>query len=108
MVNDEYHWFFLSCKKAVYAEYGRPVRFEGTMCDVSTYLETAGDDPLYITNSAKKAQHKAVRLKKGAPRLADVLDVDYLTSIQRPFAVPQLYSAIFDEKGKLICAPKTA
>ena len=46
MVNDVYHWFFLSCK-AVYAEYGRPIRFEGTMCDVSTYLETAGDDLVY-------------------------------------------------------------
>lgn len=105
MVNDEYHWFFLSCK-AVYAEYGRPVRFEGTMCDVSTYLETAGDDLVY-NEFRKKHNIKLSELKKGAPRLADVLDVDYLTSIQRPFAVPQLYSAIFDEKGKLICAPKT-
>ncbi|EKC61830.1 hypothetical protein LEA_12152, partial [human gut metagenome] len=97
--------FFLSCK-AVYAEYGRPVRFEGTMCDVSTYLETAGDDLVY-NEFRKKHNIKLSELKKGAPRLADVLDVDYLTSIQRPFAVPQLYSAIFDEKGKLICAPKT-
>ncbi len=105
MVNDEFHWFFLSCK-AVYAEYGRPVRFEGTMCDVSTYLETAGDDLVY-NEFRKKHNIKLSELKKGAPGLADVLDVDYLTSIQRPFAQPQLYSAIFDENGKLICVPKT-
>ncbi|MDE8717976.1 GGDEF-domain containing protein, partial [[Eubacterium] siraeum] len=55
----------------------------------------------------KKHNIKLSELKKVAPGLADVLDVDYLTSIQRPFAVPQLYSAIFDVKGKLICAPKT-
>lgn len=76
MVNDEYHWFFLSCK-AVYAEYGRPVRFEGTMCDVSTYLETAGDDLVY-NEFRKKHNIKLSELKKGAPGLADVLDVDYL------------------------------
>lgn len=105
MVNDVYHWFFLSCK-AVYAEYGRPIRFEGTMCDVSTYLETAGDDLVY-NEFRKKHNIRLTELKKGAPGLADVLDVDYLTSIQRPFAQPQLYSAIFDEKGKLICIPKT-
>lgn len=105
MVNDEFHWFFLSCK-AVYAEYGRPVRFEGTMCDVSTYLETAGDDLVY-NEFRKKHNIKLSELKKGAPGLADVLDVDYLTSIQRPFAQPQLYSAIFDGNGKLICVPKT-
>lgn len=105
MVNDEFHWFFLSCK-AVYAEYGRPVRFEGTMCDVSTYLETAGDDLVY-NEFRKKHNIKLSELKKGAPGLADVLDLDYLTSIQRPFAQPQLYSAIFDENGKLICVPKT-
>lgn len=105
MVNDEFHWFFLSCK-SVYAEYGRPVRFEGTMCDVSTYLETAGDDLVY-NEFRKKHNIKLSELKKGAPGLADVLDVDYLTSIQRPFAQPQLYSAIFDGNGKLICVPKT-
>ena len=65
-----------------------------------------GDDIAY---NVFRKNHiiKLAELKKGAPRLADVLDVDYLTSIQRPFAVPQLYSAIFDEKGKLICATKT-
>lgn len=62
MVNDEYHWFFLSCK-AVYAEYGRPVRFEGTMCDVSTYLETAGDDLVY-NEFRKKHNIKLSELKK--------------------------------------------
>ena len=104
MVGEDYHWFFLSCK-AVYAEYGRPVRFEGTMCDVSTYLECAGDDLVY-NEFRKKHNIRLTELKKGAPGLADVLDIDYLTSIQRPFAGPQTFSAIYDEKGKLICAPK--
>lgn len=104
MVGEDYHWFFLSCK-AVYAEYGRPVRFEGTMCDVSTYLECAGDDLVY-NEFRKKHNIRLTELKKGAPGLADVLDIDYLTSIQRPFAGPQSFSAIYDEKGKLICAPK--
>ena len=104
MVGEDYHWFFLSCK-AVYAEYGRPVRFEGTMCDVSTYLECAGDDLVY-NEFRKKHNIRLSELKKGAPGLADVLDIDYLTSIQRPFAGPQTFSAIYDEKGKLICAPK--
>ena len=67
MVNDEFHWFFLSCK-AVYAEYGRPVRFEGTMCDVSTYLETAGDDLVY-NEFRKKHNIKLSELKKGAPTI---------------------------------------
>ena len=104
MVGDDYHWFFLSCK-AVYAEYGRPVRFEGTMCDVSTYLECAGDDLVY-NEFRKKHNIRLTELKKGAPGLADVLDIDYLTSIQRPFAGPQTFSAIYDEKGRMICAPK--
>lgn len=104
MVGEDYHWFFLSCK-AVYAEYGRPVRFEGTMCDVSTYLECAGDDLVY-NEFRKKHNIRLTELKKGAPGLADVLDIDYLTSIQRPFAGPQTFSAIYDEKGRMICAPK--
>ena len=104
MVQGDYHWFFLSCKP-VFGGYGKPIHFEGTMCDVSTYLETAGDDLVY-KEFKKKHNIKLSELKKGSVGLEEVLDRDYLASIQKPFAQPQLYSGIFTASGKLICTPE--
>ena len=84
MVQGDYHWFFLSCKP-VFGGYGKPIHFEGTMCDVSTYLETAGDDLVY-KEFKKKHNIKLSELKKGSVGLEEVLDRDYLASIQKPFA----------------------
>ncbi len=104
MVNGEYHWFFLSCKGKL-GEFGKIIRFEGIMCDVSTYIETSGEDPVY-KEFRRRHNIRFTKLKReGVPALAEVLDVQYLTGIQKPFAQPQLYSGIFDAEGKLICTP---
>lgn len=104
LVAGEYHWFFLSCEP-VYGSFTKPMRFEGTMCDVSTYLEATGEDLVY-KEYRKKHNIKLAELRKGSISLDEVLDKEYLVSIQKPFAQPQLYSGIFDAHSKLICVPK--
>lgn len=104
LVGGEYHWFFLSCSP-IYGSFEKPMRFEGTMCDVSMYLETSGDDLVY-NEFKKKHNIKLAELNKGAVSLDEVLDKAYLTSIQKPFAQAGMYSAVFGAQGRLICTPK--
>lgn len=104
-VGGDYHWFFLSCSP-VYSEYGKPVGFEGTMADVSNYLESAGEDLVY-KEFKKKHSLSLKELQANQVKITDILDVDYLKQIQKPFAhIKGLYTGIYSSDDELICSPK--
>ncbi len=99
-VKGEYHWFFLSCKP-VFGKFGKPVRFDGTMCDVTEYLETTGDDLVY-KEYRRKHFSKLSELRKNAIILSEVLDAQYLTDIQKPLENTGIVSCMKNPDGSVI------
>ncbi|MBQ8791948.1 MAG: EAL domain-containing protein [Ruminiclostridium sp.] len=101
-VNGDYHWFYISCDP-VYSDYGKAVRFEGKMGDVSTYIESAGEDLVY-KQFRKKGFAKISELRQNEIVLSDVLEQGYLSEMLIPFTKSGLYSAITTPEGRVICA----
>lgn len=101
-VNGDYHWFYISCDP-VYSDYGKAVRFEGKMGDVSTYIESAGEDLVY-KQFRKKGFAKISELRQNEIVLSDVLEQGYLSEMLIPFTKSGLYSAITTPDGRVICA----
>ncbi len=101
-VKGEYHWFFLSCKP-VFGKFGKPVRFTGTMCDVTEYIETTGDDLVY-KEFRRKSFSRLSELRKNSIILSEVLDTQYLSDIQKPLENTGVMSCIKNPDGSLICA----
>ena len=100
-VKGDYHWFYLSCDP-VYSESGKAIQFEGKMGDVSTYIESAGEDLVY-KQFRKKSFVKLSELRQNSIELSDVLEKEYLSEMLIPFTKSGLYSAIVSSDGKIIC-----
>ena len=100
-VGGDYHWFYISCDP-VYSDYGKAISFEGKMGDVSTYIESAGEDLVY-KQFRKKGFAKISELRQSGIVLSDVLEKEYLTEMLIPFIKSGLYSAITTPDGKIIC-----
>lgn len=100
-VKGDYHWFYISCDP-VYNDYGKATGFEGKMGDVSTYIESAGEDLVY-KQFRKKGFAKISELRQSGMILSDILEKAYLSEMLIPFTKSGLYSAITTPDGKIIC-----
>lgn len=107
LVDGEYRWFFMSCDmvNGIDDKVNHLGYFEGTMCDVSTYLESAGEDLVY-KQFRDKHDIRMDELRHGDIDLQVVLDRQYLISVQKPFENNRLFSGIYNQAGRLICVPK--
>ncbi|MCM1055364.1 MAG: GGDEF and EAL domain-containing protein [Bacteroides sp.] len=104
-VGDDYHWVYLSCSVRK-DTFNRTQHLEGTMMDVSEYLDTAEND-FVLDGAAKKNRERIdAAMSSQAASLADILGEDYLLRIQQALTVNNgVSSAIYDDKGEPLVIP---
>ena len=98
--DDSYQWFYISAVPE-FKKDGCLKELNGVMYNVSTYLDTGGDDAVMrgIQGKMKAAFDSA----EHAPHLLNILGIEYLKEIQQPFTLVEgVYSAIVDADGKTI------
>ena len=99
-----WNWFLIRCERAK-ETFGK-VYLDGILLDVTTYTDTINDDPALL-EFRRKEDEKMSRAINRKLLLTDVLDPKYLEQIQQPFIDRGLFSAIYDDEDKIICAPIT-
>lgn len=93
----EFHWAYLCCEKS-----DTPMIFDGVLMDVYEYLDSVHDDSV-ITEFENRQRRKISDYNSNGATLEEICGKDYLEKIQQPFAEMGVDSAIFDEKGVLVC-----
>ena len=93
----ELHWAYLCCEKS-----SVPMVFDGVLMDVYEYLDSVPNDSV-ITEFENRQSRKISDLNCNGATLEEICGKDYLEKIQQPFAEMGVDSAIFDDKGVLIC-----
>lgn len=104
-VGGEYHWVYLSCSVRR-DTFNRTQHLEGTMMDVSEYLDTAEND--FVLNDAAKKNRERIdaAISSQDSTLTDILGEDYLLRIQQALTVNNgVSSAIYDDKGEPLVIP---
>ncbi len=105
-LDDQLVWFLICCdyhkdKFGIKSDY-----LQGTFLNMSMYLDSASDDPV-INDFRQKHTEFMSDVSIAAIPLSEILDHEYLVKIQMPFKITTgIYSAIYDDKDKLICTPK--
>lgn len=95
----ELHWAYMCCGKTA------PGRFSGILLDVYEYIDCIPNDSV-IREFEKRQGNKISALNNNSASLLEICGKDYLKRIQSPFTSdPELYTAILDENGNVICAP---
>ncbi len=101
---DGYRWYYISAKPD-FARNGSFKELNGTMFDVTEYLDCEGNDAVMERFKSKAAA--SMTDANEIPKLAEILGLDYLERIQQPFAqIAGLYSQILDDKNRPIAAAK--
>ncbi|MGN1119321.1 MAG: EAL domain-containing protein, partial [Oscillospiraceae bacterium] len=96
-------WYYIAAASE-HSESGRP-ELDGTMFDVTDYLDCSDDDAVMVRYRKKRSE--AFDSINQSLTLADILGVDYLIRMQRPFTqLKGLYSAILDISGKPVAVPE--
>lgn len=93
----ELHWAYLCCEKS-----DIPTIFDGVLMDVYEYLESMPNDNV-ISEFENRQGRKISEFNNNGATLEEICGKDYLEKIQTPFSEMGVDSAIFDEKGRLIC-----
>ena len=93
----EFHWAYLCCEKSVVS-----TLFDGVLMDVYEYLDSVPNDSVIIEFENRQSR-KISELNQNGATLEEICGRDYLEKIQLPFAEIGVDSAIFDEKGNIIC-----
>lgn len=103
-MGDDYHWVYLSCTVRK-DTFNRTQHLEGTMMDVSEYMDTAESDTV-LSGAAKKNRDKINAAIGNQAGLSDILGEDYLLRIQQALTVNNgVSSAIYNEKGEPLVIP---
>ena len=93
----EFHWAYLCCEKS-----SVPTLFDGVLMDVYEYLDSVPNDSV-ISEFENRQGRKISELNQNGATLEEICGKDYLDKIQQPFSEMGADTAIFDEKGKIIC-----
>lgn len=104
-VGSDYHWVYLSCTVRK-DTFNRTQHLEGTMMDVSEYLDTSEND-FVLDDAAKKNRERIdAAISSQGSSITDILGVDYLLRIQQALTVNNgVSSAIYDDKGDPLVIP---
>ncbi len=97
----ELHWAYLCCEKSPAATI-----FDGVLMDVYEYLDSVHSDDV-ISEFENRQSRKISEYNSNGATLEEICGRDYLEKIQLPFTTMGVDSAIFDEKGRLICEKTT-
>ncbi len=99
---EHFRWFYISAAPEL-GDSGSFTGLSGMMFDVTEYLDCEGEDA--VMSSFRKKIEGSMIAAKNAPKLLDLLGLDYLERIQQPFShINGLFSAIVDENGQIIAA----
>lgn len=99
---EHFRWFYISAAPE-FGDNGSFTGLSGMMFDVTEYLDCEGEDA--VMSSFRKKIEGSMMAAKNAPKLLDLLGLDYLERIQQPFShINGLFSAIVDENGEIIAA----
>ncbi len=93
----ELHWAYLCCEKSSVSTV-----FDGVLMDVYEYLECIPNDNV-ISEFENRQSRKISDLNKNGATIEEICGKDYLEKIQLPFVEYGVDSAVFDEKGNVIC-----
>lgn len=93
----ELHWAYLCCEKSQVATI-----FDGVLMDVYEYLDSVPNDSV-ISEFENRQGRKISDYNSNGATLEEICGRDYLERIQLPFVNMGVDSAVFDEKGRLIC-----
>lgn len=101
--DEVYRWYYISAAPDFRGD-GSLAELCGMMFDVTEYLDCEGEDA--VMRSFRKRVKASMDAAGNAPRLLDILGLDYLERIQQPFShIKGLYSLIVGTDGKPIAAP---
>lgn len=95
---NQLHWAYLCCEKSEESN----TLFNGVLMDVYEYLDCIPNDSV-ISEFENRQDGKISELNQNGATLEEICGKDYLEKIQLPFAEMGVDSAIFDDRGKLIC-----
>lgn len=97
---EHYRWFYISAAPE-FSYKGNFTGLCGMMFDVTEYLDCEGEDA--VMSSFRKKIEGSMMAAQNAPKLLDLLGLDYLERIQQPFSsIDGLFSSIVDENGEVI------
>ncbi len=96
-LGSELHWAYLCCEKT--EEKGV---YNGVLLDVYEYLECIPNDGV-IAEFESRQKLKISDLNSNGASLEEVCGKDYLLKAQLPFKKTGTATAIYDDKGRLIC-----
>lgn len=101
--NGGYRWFYISA--AAERGDGKVLReILGMMFDVTEYLDCDCDDA--VLKMYRRKSDSSLASAREELSISDILGVDYLTRIQKPFAgIKGLYSAIAKRNGSIVAVP---
>lgn len=100
--NRHYRWYYISAAPE-FGEQGNFCGLCGMINDVTEYLDCEGEDA--VISSFRRKIEGSMKAAKNAPKLIELLGLDYLERIQQPFShIEGLYSAIVDENGVVIAS----
>ncbi|MCM1335277.1 MAG: bifunctional diguanylate cyclase/phosphodiesterase [Bacteroides sp.] len=95
----ELHWAYLCCEKSDRNDGG----YNGVLLDVYEYLDCIPNDRV-ISEFEKRQKERIESLERDPATLFDICGGEYLRKIQLPFLITGVASAIYNERGKLICS----
>lgn len=98
-LGNELHWAYLCCEKSEWDDGG----YNGVLLDVYEYLDCIPNDS--VISEFESRQKEKIAEHEGDPAtLSDICGSEYLRKIQLPFLITGVASAIYNERGKLICS----
>lgn len=98
-LENELHWAYLCCEKLDRSDGG----YDGVLLDVYEYLDFVPKDRV-ISEFQIRQKEKLIGAEETPVTLSEIFGHEYLRKIQLPFLITGVASAIYNDRGKLICS----